>query len=84
MDRPRRGPRRRLPPRLPAAAAPVAVEAGEEAAHGSGLGGVRAGGGFNFGSREFEGDLPSMLGFGFVGNLTVAAETCQGAGVLGP
>ena len=80
MDRPRRGPRRRLPPRLPAAAAPVAVEAGEEAAHGSGLGGVRAGGGFNFGSREFEGDLPSMLGFGFVGNLTVAAETSPGRG----
>lgn len=39
MNRPRRRPRGRLPPRLPAAPAPVGVaaEAGEEATHGSGL-----------------------------------------------
>ena len=43
---------------------------------------MRAGGG-RFDFVEFEGDvLASLLGFGFVGNLTVAVVASQGAGVV--
>lgn len=77
MNRPRRRPRGRLLPRLPAAPAPVGVaaEAGEEATHGSGrtLEMRAGGGGFDF--VEFEGDV-----FGVAAWLWIRGESdrCRG------